>query len=100
MKNGLLTTTQREAFDRFVDAGGVAFPNMKKNGFDQFRASDAVTLMIAGLVVMEMGELRLSRLGRLLTAGEIPTKGGISHGKAEVVSDGTVVVRGRVAVGV
>jgi hypothetical protein len=74
MKEGLLTVPQREALDRFVKAGGVAFVNAKKNGFDQFRAQDALALIIGNLVVVEMGELHLSLLGQMLTTSEIPTE--------------------------
>lgn len=68
MKELLLTAPQREALDRLVNAGGVAFVNQKRNGFDQFRACDALALLIARLAEVEQGELRLSALGRLLTA--------------------------------
>lgn len=68
MKELLLTAPQREALDRLVDAGGVAFVNQKRNGFDQFRACDALALLIGRLAEVEQGELRLSALGHLLTA--------------------------------
>lgn len=67
-----LTQPQRDALDRLLRAGGVVFVNAKKNGFEQLRAQDAITLMIGRLAELEDGTLQLSPLGRRLTCSEFP----------------------------
>ena len=66
MIESLLTKRAQEALHRYIHAGPVMV-NMKKDGFDQFRASDALALIIAGVAVVEEGTLRLTNVGSMLT---------------------------------
>lgn len=71
---GLLTQPQREALERLARAGGVVFMNGKKDGFEQLRSKDAITLLLGRLAELEDGTLQLSPLGRRLTCSEFPAE--------------------------
>lgn len=65
MIESLLTKRAQEALERYAQAG-VVLVNQKKDGFDGFKSSDALALMIAGVAAITDGELRLTNVGAML----------------------------------
>jgi hypothetical protein len=90
-----LNKEQRQALERLyalTESGSPVFVNVKRNGFDAFRASDALGLLISGVAEVYGGQLHISALGyRLL--------GAVKHEKPSSVSGGDRSAGGRDRVG-
>jgi hypothetical protein len=66
MTAALLTCIQQQAFRDFLRCDGVVYINKRRDGFEEFRTSKAVALIIAGVAAVQGEELRLTALGQML----------------------------------
>lgn len=85
----LLTRPQRDALEKLVRAGGIAFMNKKKDGFEGLRANDAIALLSAGAAAIDRqaGTLELTLLGQILTGKDPRTaRPLIEHQQSQVVN--------------
>lgn len=68
ISQGLLTSLQQDALiDFHIRLNGVAYPNARRDGFEEFRTSKAIALLIVGAVEIVNGQLVMSPLGKMLT---------------------------------